>query len=112
IVNDPVQQSLLSDLTPVPARAHVFAGRQIADNVGQLLGPLAFGFVAWTVGWRWTLVLVAVLGAVVAVASFTLKEPSKGVMERAAMGVTGDDLYADEDTAGFRESWSTLVRIP
>ena len=112
IVNDPVQQSLLADLTPVPARAHVFAGRQMADNVGQLLGPIAFGGVTWAFGWRTSLVMVAVLGVLLALLSFRVREPAKGVMERAAMGVTGDELDADEETAGFRESWRILAAIP
>jgi MFS family permease len=112
IVNDPVQQSLLADLTPVPARPSVFAGRQMADNVGSLLGPLVFGLVTWLAGWRASLVLVAVLGVILALASFRVREPAKGTMERAAMGVTGDDLHADEETAGFRESWRLLVAIP
>lgn len=112
IVNDPVQQSLLADLTPVEARAHVYAGRQMADNVGSLVGPLVFGLFTWAFGWRSTLIVVAVLGLVLALASFWLREPSKGVMERAAMGVTGDDLEADEETSGFRESWRILARIP
>ena len=38
IVNDPVQQSLLSDYAPVRSRPSVFAGRQIADNFGGLMG--------------------------------------------------------------------------
>ncbi len=112
IVNDPVQQSLLSDYTPVPARASVFGGRQIADNLGQLLGPLMFGLVAWGFGWRAPLVVVAVMGLVLAVLSFRLREPAKGVMERAAMGVTGDDLHLDEETSGFKESWQILSKVP
>jgi MFS family permease len=112
IVNDPVQQSLLADLTPVEARASVYGGRQIADNVGSLLGPLVFGLVTWLAGWRASLVVVAVLGLVLAAASFRLREPTKGVQERAAMGVTGDDLHVEEETAGFRESWRLLVQVP
>ena len=60
IVNDPVQQSLLSDFTPVTARPSVFSGRQIADNLGNLLGPLAFGLLAFAFGFRAPLVLVGV----------------------------------------------------
>ena len=60
-MNDPVQQSLLSDYTPVRARPSVFAGRQIADNLGGLMGPLVFGLLAWAIGWRAPLILVAVL---------------------------------------------------
>jgi MFS family permease len=112
LVNDPVQQSLLSDTTPVPARASVFAGRQMADNLGQLLGPLVFGVLALAFGWRAPLFAVAVLGLVLAIASFQLKEPRQGNMERAAMGVSAEELDVEEETAGFRESWQILKAIP
>lgn len=112
LVNDPVQQSLLSDTTPVPARASVFAGRQMADNLGGLLGPLAFGILTLAFGWRAPLFAVAAFGLMLGVASVRLKEPSRGTMERAAMGLTGDELDVEEDTAGFRESWRILKAIP
>ena len=44
-LNDPVQQSLLSDYYAVETRATTFAGRQGMDNLGQLIGPLFFGIV-------------------------------------------------------------------
>ena len=100
IVNDPVQQSLLSDFTPVPARPSVFSGRQIADNLGNLLGPLAFGLLAFAFGFRAPLVLVAVMAVVVASMSLRLKEPRKGAQERAALGATGADLDLDDETPG------------
>ena len=112
IVNDPVQQSLLSDVTPVPARPSVFAGRQMMDNVGGLLGPLVFGLLAYLVSWRAPLVGVGVLAIGLGVLSLRLREPSKGCMERAAMGVTGADLDVEEEPAGFRESWRILKVIP
>ena len=78
IVNDPVQQSLLSDYTPVPARPSVFSGRQIADNLGNLLGPLAFGLLAFAIGFRAPLFLVAALAAVVAMLSIRLQRTPEG----------------------------------
>lgn len=112
IVNDPVQQSLLSDYTPVSARPSVFAGRQIADNFGALMGPLVFGLLSWAIGWRAPLLLVAVMAVVLGVLSLQLREPSKGGMERAAMGATGADLEAEEEPAGFREAYRILKGIP
>src|SRR5687767_108829 len=112
IVNDPVQQSLLSDYTPVTARPSVFAGRQIADNFGALMGPLVFGILSWAIGWRAPLLLVAVMAVVLGVLSLRLREPSKGGMERAAMGATGADLDAEEEPAGFREAYRILKAIP
>lgn len=112
LVNDPVQQSLVADSTPVPARPSVFAGRQMADNLGGLLGPLTFGVLAAVFGWRTPLIAVAVFALVLGVASLRLREPARGNMERAAMGVAAGDLDAEEDTAGFRESWRILKAIP
>ena len=112
IVNDPVQQSLLSDYTPVKARPSVFAGRQIADNFGGLMGPLVFGLLSWAIGWRAPLILVAVMALVLGVLSLRLREPSKGGMERVAMGATGADIDAEEEPAGFREAYRILRVIP
>lgn len=112
IVNDPVQQSLLADFTPVNARPSVFAGRQMMDNVGGLLGPLAFGLLAFLLSWRAPLILVAVLAVGLGAMSLRLREPSKGCMERAAMGATGADLEVEEEPEGFREAWRTLKAIP
>ena len=112
IVNDPVQQSLLSDYTPVHSRPSVFAGRQIADNLGGLMGPLAFGLLSWALGWRAPLILVAVMAVTVGVLSLRLREPSKGGMERVAMGATGADIDAEEEPAGFREAYRILKVIP
>lgn len=111
IVNDPVQQSLLSDYTPVPARASVFSGRQIADNLGAMLGPLAFGVLAFAFGFRAPLVVVGVLALVVGVFSIQLKEPRKGAQERAALGATGADLDLDDETLGFRPAARSLWSI-
>ena len=112
IVNDPVQQSLLSDYAPVRSRPSVFAGRQIADNLGGLMGPLVFGLLTWAIGWRAPLILVAVMAVVIAVLSLRLREPSKGGMERLAMGATGADLDAEDEPAGFREAYRILKVIP
>lgn len=111
IVNDPVQQSLLSDFTPVPARPSVFSGRQIADNLGALLGPLCFGLLAFGFGFRAPLVLVAGLAVAVGVLSLRLREPRKGAQERAALGATGADLDVDDETLGYRDANRMLRSI-
>jgi MFS family permease len=112
IVNDPVQQSLLADFTPVRARPSVFAGRQMMDNVGGLLGPLVFGLLAFAVSWRAPLIGAGVLAIGLGVLSLRLREPAKGCMERAEMGVTGADLDVEDEPAGVRESWRILSKIP
>ena len=106
-----MQQSLLSDFTPVTARPSVFSGRQIADNLGNLLGPLAFGLLAFAFGFRVLLFLVAVMAVVVASMSLRLKEPRRGAQERAGVGATGADLDLDDETLGFRDANRMLRSI-
>ena len=82
----------------------MFSGRQIADNLGNLLGPLAFGLLAFAIGFRAPLFLVAVLAAVVAVLSFRLKEPRKGAQGAGLAGASGFDLDIDDETLGLRDA--------
>lgn len=110
-LNDPVQQSLLSDYYAVDTRATTFAGRQGMDNLGQLIGPLFFGVTASVFGWRAAVLSVAVPGVLLFIWSIRLHEPAKGAPERAAMGATADDVFAEEEPAGFWESIRILNRI-
>ncbi len=96
-LNDPVQQSLLSDYYPVETRPSTFAGRQIAQNIGQLIGPLLFGAIAATFGWRIALLALAPPALLLAWRSIRLPEPARGAPERAALGLSRDEI-AVEDT--------------
>ena len=52
------------------------------------------------------------MALVLGVLSLRLREPSKGGMERVAMGATGADIDAEEEPAGFREAYRILKVIP
>jgi MFS family permease len=110
-LNDPVQQSLLSDYYAVDTRPTTFAGRQGMDNLGQLIGPLFFGVTAAVFGWRAAVLSIAVPGVLLFIWSIRLHEPAKGAPEREAMGATADDVFAEEEPAGFWESIRILNRI-
>ena len=110
-LNDPVQQSLLSDYYAVETRATTFAGRQGMDNLGQLIGPLFFGIVTAVFGWRAAVLSIAVPGILLFLTSLRLHEPVKGAPEREAMGVAPDEVLKEEEPAGFWESIRILNKI-
>ena len=111
-LNDPVQQSLLSDYYAVDTRPTTFAGRQGMDNLGQLVGPLFFGVTAAVFGWRAAVLSIAVPAAILFIASLRLHEPSRGAPEREAMGVAADETLLEEEPAAFWESIRILNKIP
>jgi MFS family permease len=111
-LNDPVQQSLLSDYYAVDTRPTTFAGRQGTDNLGQLIGPLFFGVTATVFGWRAAVLSIAVPAALLFIWSLRIPEPAKGAPEREAMGATADDVFLEEEPAGCWESIRILNKIP
>ncbi len=51
-VNDPVHNSLIPDYYDVGVRPRVYAVHRSANSVGQALGPLLGGIIAYFLGWR------------------------------------------------------------
>ncbi len=106
-VNDPVHNSLLADYYDIPSRPRVYAVHRYANALGQFLGPLAAGLLAYAFGWRTPFFVFAVVTAVFVVLSLRLREPVRGRFERQAMGVS-DDVADTEETA---PSWAESFRI-
>jgi ABC-type branched-subunit amino acid transport system ATPase component/predicted MFS family arabinose efflux permease len=106
-VNEPVHNSLLADYYDIPARPRVYAVHRYANALGQFLGPMIGGLVAFSLGWRAPFVLFAVVSAVFVVLTFRLREPIRGHFERRAMGAS-DEVVATEEQA---PSWAESFRI-
>ena len=85
-VNDPVHNSLLADYYDIPARPRVYAVHRYANALGQFLGPLLGGLIAYAFGWRAPFIVFAVVTGVFVVLTFRLREPIRGHFERKAMG--------------------------
>jgi branched-chain amino acid transport system ATP-binding protein len=110
-VVNPTHSSLLSDWYEPRARVKVFAVHRQANSLGQILGPLIAGALAYVVGWRAPFLLFAIPTLVFVVLSLRLTEPVRGQHERRAAG-------ADEATAARAErpepvlaSMRTLGRV-
>jgi branched-chain amino acid transport system ATP-binding protein len=109
--NDPVQSSLLADYTPLQARPAVYSSRGILGSVGKVIGPVSFGVIATLASWRWAFAFAGVLAVAVAVISLRLKDPSRGVQERLAMGVDQADAEIEEEHPRFEEAYQTLKGV-
>ncbi len=78
----PPSHSLISDLYPPQRRARALAIYTMGANFGIMGGYLLGGWLAESIGWRWTFVVVGVPGIVIAVVvKFTLPEPKRGAIE-------------------------------
>src|SRR5687768_9045166 len=51
-VIDPTHNSLLADYYPIESRSRVFSTHRAANAVGQIVGPLSAGILAYSFGWR------------------------------------------------------------
>lgn len=101
----PTHSSLLSDWYPPETRVKVFGFHRLANSVGQILGPLTAGVLAYYFGWRTPFFLFAVPTAIFVILARRLKEPPRGYYERLAAG-------GSEEAAALEEShetaWSTM----
>ncbi len=70
---------------------------------------LAGGLAAW-LGWRAPFIVLSVPVLILVLLGLRLREPSRGIQERMAMGVT-DALLTEEPPPSFAEGWRTVWKI-
>ena len=104
-VVEPTHNSLLADWYSPASRVKVFSVHRQANSVGQILGPLVAGVVAYYLGWRAPFILFVIPTALFFFLALRLREPARGYHERIAAG-------ADHDTALLADTpetvWSSL----
>jgi ABC-type branched-subunit amino acid transport system ATPase component/sugar phosphate permease len=102
-------RSLLSDYYPLEARARVFYAHSLANNIGQIAGPLAAGALGTMIGVQAPFYLLAIPTFVlVFFAATKLREPKRGVHERIAAGADQATAEVEEKAAGFAETFRVL----
>jgi len=110
-VNDPVHNSLLADYYDIPARPRVYAVHRYANALGQFLGPLSAGVIAYAFGWRAPFLVFGVVTAVFVVLSLRLREPVRGLHERRAMGVSEEVAETEEAPPSWAESFRIIWQV-
>jgi branched-chain amino acid transport system ATP-binding protein len=110
-VNDPVHNSLLADYYDIPARPRVYAVHRYANALGQFLGPLLGGLIAFSLGWRAPFVVFAAVTAFCVLLTFRLREPIRGHFERRAMGVSQEVVETEEEPPSWAESFRIVWQV-
>ncbi|HNE75734.1 MAG TPA: MFS transporter, partial [Microthrixaceae bacterium] len=110
-VVDPTHASLLSDWFPVDRRPAVFSFHRAANVLGQFLGPLLAGGIAYLTDWRVPFLVFAVPTVILVVLGTRMKEPIRGAQERRASGASDEVVETEEPIPSFAESWRLLWKI-
>jgi branched-chain amino acid transport system ATP-binding protein len=110
-VNDPVHNSLLADYYDIPTRPRVYAVHRYANALGQFLGPMVAGMLAFAFGWRVPFIVFAFVTATFVLLSLRLREPIRGRFERQAMGVSDEVAQTEEQAPSWAESYRVVWQV-
>ena len=110
-VVDPTNQSLLADYYDIPDRPQVYSFHRAANALGQFLGPLGAGLIAAAWGWRAPFFVFAIPTAIFVILALRLREPDRGLFERRAMGLEGDELATEDVPPSWAESWRAIKQV-
>jgi ABC-type branched-subunit amino acid transport system ATPase component/MFS family permease len=110
-VNDPVHNSLIADYYDIPVRPRVYSVHRYANALGQFLGPLSAGLIAYAVGWRWPFIIFSIVTASFVIMAFRLREPMRGRYERRAMGVSEEVVNTEEEPPSWAESFRIVWQV-
>jgi ABC-type branched-subunit amino acid transport system ATPase component/predicted MFS family arabinose efflux permease len=110
-INDPVHNSLIPDYYDVGVRPRVYAVHRSANSVGQALGPLLGGIIAFYLGWRAPFLFFAIPTAIFVILAFRLRDPVRGHNERRQMGAAEEVIQTQEAPPSWAESWRIVWQV-
>jgi ABC-type branched-subunit amino acid transport system ATPase component/MFS family permease len=110
-VNEPVHNSLLADFYDIPVRPRVYGVHRYANAIGQFLGPMAAGLIAYAWGWRAPFIIFGIPTLIFVLFGLRLREPNRGHFERRAMGASESVIGTEEESPSFAESWRILGQV-
>jgi ABC-type branched-subunit amino acid transport system ATPase component/predicted MFS family arabinose efflux permease len=106
----PTHNSLIADWFPIESRPRVYSFHFGSNAVGAVLGPILAGLLAAWFGWRAPFLVLSVPVVILIFLGRRLRDPSRGIQERTAMGVT-DALTTEEPPPSFAEGWRMVWKI-
>ena len=106
----PTHNPLIADWYPINSRPRVYSFYFGSNAVGAFVGPILAGLLAAWFGWRAPFIVLSVPVVILVLLGLRLREPSRGIQERMAMGVT-DALLTEEPPPSFAEGWRTVWKV-
>ncbi len=108
---DPTHNSLLADYYPIETRPRIYSFHRAANAVGQFIGPLAAGWIAFYTSWRVPFFVFAPVILIAALLALRMKEPIRGARERAAMGASEEAVATEEAPPSMTEAWRMCWKV-
>lgn len=110
-VVEPTHNSLLADWYPPETRVKVFSVHRQANSVGQIIGPILAGTLAYFFTWRAPFLLFAIPTGIIVLFALRLHEPVRGVHERRAAGLDEAAAQVAEPPETIRSTVTALARV-
>jgi branched-chain amino acid transport system ATP-binding protein len=110
-IKGPAGLPMLADYYPQHVRGRVFSVTTAGTALGTVLGPIAAGSIAATLGWQTALRVVGFSAAFISLSFFLLKEPVRGAQERKAMGAPQELVDTEPRPIGWIEGWRAAWSI-
>ena len=110
-VSQPAGLPLLTDIYPERIRGRLFSFIFAAGAVGAMIGPLMAGTLGELMGWRFTIAILGIGGAVVSFCWFFVKEPKRGMLDRLEMGASQEVAEREQRPMSFTETWRAAAAI-
>ena len=104
-----MHNSLIPDYYDIPVRPKVYAVHRSANALGQALGPLLGGVIAYCFGWRAPFIFFAIPTAIFVILALRLREPVRGHFERAEDGRSEAAIATEEAPPSCAESWRIVL---
>jgi len=110
-ISAPAGGPLLADYYPSHSRARVFASLGVAGAVGGIIGGPLAGILGESFGWRFAVILLAVVATVISLAAFVLREVPRGYTDRVEMGLDEAEARVEQEPVGWSETWRATRSI-
>ncbi len=103
-----IHRSLISDYYPTSTRTRAFYVHGMANSLGQIVGPLAAGFLAAAFAWRTPFIVLSIPTFIFVFLGLRLREPKRGVQERLEAGADAKTAEIEDRAPGFAETFRVL----
>ena len=104
--------SLLADYYPPESRGRVFTFLGTMRRVASIGAIFIVGIAVEVKGWRWAVYVFSIPLIVVGIMALArMREPTRGYMERLALGADDETARREDEPQSFGEAWRTTFSV-
>ena len=110
-VSEPTHNSLIADYYGPDQRVTAYGWHKAANSIGQVIGPLLAGGLAYAFGWRTPFIVFGIPTILLILAVSRMHEPIRGLHERRLAGGDSAAVEVEEAPPSFAEAWRIILQI-